>query len=53
MLFILQVILNCQITGRLCFDQEIFDTVEFIKNNSGEAEYDESIDAKLTTDQKQ
>ena len=31
--------------------QEIFDTVEFIKNNSGEAEYDESIDAKLTTDQ--
>lgn len=32
-------------------DKEIFDTVEYIKNHSGEAEYDETIDAKLTTDQ--
>ena len=32
-------------------DKEIQDTVEFIKNNSGEAEYDDSIDAKLATDQ--
>ena len=40
-----------RLQGAYVSDQEIFDTVEFIKNNSGEAEYDESIDAKLTTDQ--
>lgn len=40
-----------RVQGAYVSDQEIFDTVEFIKNNSGEAEYDQSIDAKLTTDQ--
>lgn len=40
-----------RVQGAYVSDQEIFDTVAFIKNNSGEAEYDESIDAKLTTDQ--
>lgn len=40
-----------RVQGAYVSDKEIFDTVEFIKNNSGEAEYDESIDAKLTTDQ--
>lgn len=40
-----------RVQGAYVSDEEIFETVEFIKNNSGEAEYDESIDAKLTTDQ--
>ncbi len=40
-----------RVQGAYVSDQEIFDTVEFIKKNSGEAEYDQSIDAKLTTDQ--
>lgn len=40
-----------RVQGAYVSDKEIFETVEFIKNNSGEAEYDESIDAKLTTDQ--
>ncbi|MFR0910543.1 MAG: FtsK/SpoIIIE domain-containing protein, partial [Eubacterium sp.] len=39
-----------RVQGAYVSDKEIFDTVQFIKNNSGEAEYDESIDAKLTTD---
>lgn len=39
-----------RVQGAYVSDKEIFDTVNFIKNNSGEAEYDESIDAKLTTD---
>ncbi len=40
-----------RVQGAYVSDEEIFESVEFIKNNSGEAEYDESIDAKLTTDQ--
>lgn len=40
-----------RVQGAYVSDEEIFETVEFIKNNSGEAEYDESIDAKLTTDE--
>ena len=39
-----------RVQGAYVSDKEIQDTVEFIKNNSGEAEYDDSIDAKLTTD---
>ncbi len=31
-------------------DQEVSDTVEYIKTHSGEAEYDETIEAKLSTD---
>lgn len=40
-----------RVQGAYVSDKEILDTVNFIKDNSGEAEYDESIDAKLTTDQ--
>lgn len=40
-----------RVQGAYVSDKEIYETVEFIKNNSGEAEYDESIDAKLITDQ--
>lgn len=40
-----------RVQGAYVSDKEIFDTVNFIKDNSGEAEYDDSIDAKLTTDQ--
>jgi S-DNA-T family DNA segregation ATPase FtsK/SpoIIIE len=40
-----------RVQGAFVSDKEVLNTVEFIKNNSGEAEYDESIDAKLTTDQ--
>ena len=39
-----------RVQGAYVSDKEITDTVNFIINNSGEAEYDESIDAKLTTD---
>ena len=39
-----------RVQGAYVSDKEIFDTVEYIKNNSGEAEYDETIGAKLTTD---
>lgn len=40
-----------RIQGAFVSDKEVLDTVNFIKDHSGEAEYDESIDAKLTTDQ--
>lgn len=40
-----------RIQGAYVSDREILDTVNYIKDNSGEAEYDDSIDAKLTTDQ--
>ena len=40
-----------RVQGAYVSDKEILDTVNFIKDNSGEAEYDDSIDAKLTTDQ--
>lgn len=40
-----------RLQGAFVSDKEIQDTVNFIKNNSGEAEYDETIDARLTTDQ--
>lgn len=40
-----------RVQGAYVSDKEILDTVNFIKNNSGEAQYDETIDAKLTTDQ--
>ncbi len=40
-----------RVQGAFVSDKEILDTVNFIKANSGEAEYDDSIDAKLTTDQ--
>lgn len=39
-----------RVQGAYVSDKEIFDTVEYIKNNSGEAEYDETIGVKLTTD---
>lgn len=40
-----------RVQGAYVSDKEILDTVNFIKDNSGEAEYDDTIDAKLTTDQ--
>ena len=40
-----------RLQGAYVSDQEILNTVNFIKDNSGEAEYDDTIDAKLTTDQ--
>lgn len=40
-----------RVQGAFVSDKEILDTVNYIKDNSGEAEYDDSIDAKLTTDQ--
>ena len=40
-----------RVQGAYVSEQEIINTVEFIKNNSSEAEYDSSIDAKLATDQ--
>lgn len=40
-----------RVQGAYVSEQEIINTVEFIKNNSSEAEYDASIDAKLATDQ--
>lgn len=40
-----------RLQGAYVSEKEILDTVNFIRENSGEAEYDDSIDAKLTTDQ--
>ncbi len=40
-----------RVQGAYVSDIEIRDTVEYIRKNSGEAEYDETIDAKLVTDQ--
>ena len=40
-----------RVQGAYVSDKEIYDTVSFIRDNSGEAEYDDTIDAKLTTDQ--
>ena len=42
------VIPNCSATFLIGI---ISDTVNYIKEHSGEAEYDDTIDAKLTTDQ--
>ena len=40
-----------RIQGAYVSEKEISDTVNYIKEHSGEAEYDDTIDAKLTTDQ--
>ncbi len=40
-----------RLQGAYVSDKEIHDTVAYIKENSGEAQYDDSIDAKLSTDQ--